>query len=221
MPRAALVGALVELLVARSPERVLRVAVDGPDAAGKTTLADELARNLSGRREAIRVGIDGFHRPRSVRLRRGSLSPEGFYHDSFDHDAVRRTVLDPLGPGGDRRYRTAVFDHRVDAATDEPARVAPEGAVLLFDGVFVLRPELREHWDVSIFVDVSEEEALRRALVRDAVVMGGPDVVRERYERRYLPGQRLYRGTAAPELAADVVIDNNDPARPRVVKWTA
>ncbi|WP_104530755.1 nucleoside/nucleotide kinase family protein [Wenjunlia vitaminophila] len=221
VPRAALVGALVELLVARSPERVLRVAVDGPDAAGKTTLADELARNLSGRREAIRVGIDGFHRPRSVRLRRGSLSPEGFYHDSFDHDAVRRTVLDPLGPGGDRRYRTAVFDHRVDAATDEPARVAPEGAVLLFDGVFVLRPELREHWDVSIFVDVSEEEALRRALVRDAVVMGGPDVVRERYERRYLPGQRLYRGTAAPELAADVVIDNNDPARPRVVKWTA
>lgn len=221
MPRAALVGALVELLVARSPERVLRVAVDGPDAAGKTTLADELARNLSGRREAIRVGIDGFHRPRSVRLRRGSLSPEGFYHDSFDHDAVRRTVLDPLGPGGDRRYRTAVFDHRVDSATDEPARVAPEGAVLLFDGVFVLRPELREHWDVSIFVDVSEEEALRRALVRDAVVLGGPDVVRERYERRYLPGQRLYRGTAAPELAADVVIDNNDPARPRVVKWTA
>lgn len=221
MPQAALVGALVELLVARSPERVLRVAVDGPDAAGKTTLADELARNLSGRREAIRVGIDGFHRPRSVRLRRGSLSPEGFYHDSFDYDAVRRTVLDPLGPGGDRRYRTAVFDHRVDAATEEPARVAPEGAVLLFDGVFVLRPELREHWDVSIFVDVSEEEALRRALVRDAVVMGGPDVVRERYERRYLPGQRLYRGTAAPELAADVVIDNNDPARPRVVKWTA
>lgn len=219
LSRAGLVGALVELIASRRPEHVLRVAVDGPDAAGKTTLADELARNLAGRRAAIRVGIDGFHRPRSVRLRRGNLSPDGFYHDSFDYDAVRRAVLDPLGPGGDRRYRTAVFNYRIDAAVEEPLRVAPEGAVLLFDGVFMLRPELRECWDVSIFVDVSAEEALRRALVRDVEALGGPDVVRERYERRYLPGQRLYRVMAEPELAADVVIDNDDPAEPRVAKW--
>ncbi|MEU6145847.1 hypothetical protein ABZ848_36585 [Streptomyces sp. NPDC047081] len=91
--------------------------------------------------------------------------------------------------------------------------------MLLFDGVFLLRPELRACWDVSIFVDVGEEETLRRALVRDVDVLGGADVVRERYERRYLPGQRLYRTTAEPEMAADVVIDNNDPARPRVRNW--
>jgi uridine kinase len=220
LSRAELVGALVGLIAARRPEHVLRVAVDGPDAAGKTTLADELAGSLVGRREVIRVGIDGFHRPRSVRLRRGSLSPEGFYHDSFDYAAVRRAVLDPLGPGGDLRYRTAVFDYRVDAAVEEPIRVAPEGAVLLFDGVFMLRPELRAAWDLSIFVDVSAEVALRRAMVRDVAVLGGPSVVRERYERRYLPGQRLYRVIAEPELAADVVIDNDDPTQPRVVKWS-
>jgi uridine kinase len=92
--------------------------------------------------------------------------------------------------------------------------------VLLFDGVFMLRPELRGCWDMSIFVDVSAEEALRRALVRDVAVLGGPDAVRERYERRYLPGQRLYRMTAQPELAADVVIDNDDPAEPRVLGWS-
>jgi uridine kinase len=51
-------------------------------------------------------------------------------------------------------------------------------------------------------------------------VLGGPSVVRERYERRYLPGQRLYRVIAEPELAADVVIDNDDPTQPRVVKWS-
>jgi uridine kinase len=196
------------------------VAVDGPDAAGKTTLADELAEHLRGRREeVIRVGIDGFHRPRTVRLRRGSLSPEGYYHDSFDYDAVRRVVLGPLGPGGDRRYRTGVFDYRTDQGVDEPARLAPETAVLLFDGVFMLRPELRDNWDLSIFVDVSTQETLRRAQVRDADLLGGPGVIRERYQRRYLPGQRLYRSTAAPEQAADIVIDNNAPAEPRVLKW--
>lgn len=220
IPRERLVGVLAQLIGSRRPRHVLRVAVDGPDAAGKTTLADELAESLRGRRDVIRVGVDGFHRPRSARLRRGSLSPEGFYHDSFDYDAVRRAVLDPLGPGGDRRYRTAVFDYRIDQAVDKPARLAPEGAVLLFDGVFMLRPELRGCWDMSIFVDVSEDEALQRALVRDVGLMGGADAVRERYQRRYLPGQRLYRATAEPHRVADVVIDNDRPAEPQVVKWS-
>lgn len=166
MSWADLVGALADLIASRRPGHVLRVAVDGPDAAGKTTLADELAGSPTGRRAVIRAGIDGFHRLRDVRLRRGSLWPEGLYLDSFDYDAIRRAVLDPLSPGGDRRYRTAVFDHRTDAA-----------------------------------------------------VLGGPDVVRERYERRCLPGQRLYRMTVEPERAADVVIDNDDPVEPRVVKW--
>jgi uridine kinase len=199
---------------------VLRVAVDGPDAAGKTTLADELAETLHGRgREVIRIGIDGFHRPRSMRRRRGSLSAEGYYHDSFDYEAIRQLVLEPLGPGGDRRYRKAVFDYRTDQAVDEPPLLAPEGAVMLFDGVFMLRPELRDSWDVSIFLDIEAEEVLRRALARDSALLGGSDVVCERYRKRYLPGQQLYRTLVRPERVADVVIDNNDPAEPRVLKW--
>jgi uridine kinase len=39
--------------------------------------------------------------------------------------------------------------------------------------VFIVRPELCGCWDVSVFVDVRAEEALRRALVRDAALLGG------------------------------------------------
>lgn len=219
--RAELVERLVELIASRQPERVLRVAVDGPDAAGKTTLADELGSRLAGRRAVIRAGIDGFHYPAAVRSRRGGLSPQGYYHDSFDYEKVRAYVLDPLGPGGDRRYRTAAFDYRVDAPVDAPTSLAPEGAALLFDGVFLLRPELRRHWDLSVFLDVSAAETLRRAVRRDADHMGGTENVRQRYEQRYLPGQRVYRETARPELAADVVIDNDDAAAPRILRWSA
>ena len=91
--------------------------MDGPDAAGKTTLAAELAGRLAGKRDVIRASIDGFHRPRAQRYRRGDLSPEGAYHDTFDYGAVRAVLLDPLGPGGSRRYRTAVF---ATAATRRP-----------------------------------------------------------------------------------------------------
>lgn len=53
------------------------VAVDGVDGAGKTVFADELADRLrAGGRPVIRIGINGFHQVRAVRLRRGRDSPE-------------------------------------------------------------------------------------------------------------------------------------------------
>ena len=65
-----------------------RVAVDGPPAAGKTTLADELAVVLRAQgREVIRATIEGFLFPRAVRYRRGEYSAEGC---SFDNHATTR-----------------------------------------------------------------------------------------------------------------------------------
>jgi uridine kinase len=219
LSRAALLDGLVELASTRRSQGVLRVAVDGPDSAGKTTLADELADRLNGVAEVIRAGIDGFHRPRTARYRRGSLSPEGAYHDTFDYPALRSALLDPLGPAGDRRYRTAVFDYRTDQAVNQPIQHAPSGAVLIFDGVFLLRPQLRHCWDISVYLDVSPSEVLRRAAARDAKLMGGQASVIERYSQRYLPAQRLYRAEATPELLADILVHNDDPAHPRLTKW--
>jgi len=204
------VQALLDLILGHRPDHPLRVAIDGPDAAGKTTTADALAVQLAGHRPTIRASIDGFHHPRRLRYRRGPLSPEGYYHDAFDFDAVRRLVLLPLGPGGDRWYRRATFDYRTDTALDLPAEHAPSAAVLLFDGVFLQRPELCDQWDLRVFVAVTPEVALRRALVRDAELLGGADAVRWRYRHRYLPGQRLYREQCAPAERADLVIDTSD-----------
>ena len=95
----------------------VRVAVDGPPAAGKTTLADELAVVLRARdREVIRASTESFHLPRAQRYRRGEFSPEANYHDSFDYDTLRRVLLDPLGPDGDRRYQAAVYNWHTDTS---------------------------------------------------------------------------------------------------------
>ncbi len=57
-------GALTDLLISVCPDQVLRVAVDGPDAAGKTTLADKVADGVTRRgRPVIRAGVDAFHQP--------------------------------------------------------------------------------------------------------------------------------------------------------------
>ncbi|MCK9928286.1 uridine kinase [Frankia sp. Mgl5] len=218
--RNCVVRALVELMVGTCPDRVLRVAIDGPDAAGKTTLADELAGALADRgRPVIRASVDGFHQPRLVRRGRGSLSPDGYFFDAFDYTALRHLLLDPLSPDGDRRYRAAAFDHLRDAPLDSPTREAVSDAVLIVDGVFLLRDELRDYWDLSVFLQISPAESLRRAMCRDVALFGSPDVVRERYEARYLPGQALYQASAAPGERADVLIGYERPEAPRVLRW--
>jgi len=85
-------------------------------------------------------------------------------------------------------------------------------AILLFDGVFLQRPELAGCWDVILFVKISFETVLARAVQRDGSLLGGPQAVIDRYQRRYLPAQRRYLQEHRPEQRADIVVYNDDPA---------
>lgn len=217
--RAQLLAELADLIVAVERPHPVRVALDGIDAAGKSTLADELIEPIQARgRPVIRASIDGFHHPRAHRYRRGPDSPEGYYHDSFDYRAVRAELLDPLGPGGNRHYRPAVFDWRTDSPLESPLKVALPNAVLLLDGVFLLRPELDDCWDLRIFLRIDFQVSVRRAIGRDQAHLGSAEAAQARYRVRYVPGQRLYLESALPQARADVVVDNNDLARPRLLE---
>jgi uridine kinase len=190
-----------------------RVGIDGVDGAGKTTFADELALTLEGLgRTAIRASIDGFHNPRVVRYRMGSRSPEGYFLDSYDYPSLRDVLLDPLGPGGSGRYRTAVFDYLSDSPVSAPERRARPEDVLVFDGIFLHRPELRGVWDLSVFLDVAFDVSISRCARRDPGF--GPSDPEAEDNRRYVEGQRLYLRWCEPRRQATIVVDNNDLAAP-------
>ncbi len=210
----SVVERLAGLIDSLPGERVL-VAFDGPDAAGKTTMADAVAEHTS--RPVLRASVDAWHHPSEVRLARGGVSPEGYFLDSFDLEGLVREFLDPFRAGAPR-VRVARFDHRTDSAVEVTEQV-PTTAVLLFDGVFLLRRELVAAWDLRVYVHVPEEVTLSRAELRDRGLFGDRDAVRRRYLQRYLPGQALYRRTASPVQAADVVLDNSDWNNPVVVTW--
>lgn len=215
--RAWLLGALADRLEAQPPAPILRVAVDGVDGAGKTTFADELTGVLRARgRTVIRASVDGFHAPRAVRYRRGRASPEGFYRDSYDLAGLRSALLDPLGPGGSGRYRTSIFEHTTDLPVQELEQVTPSGSVLIVDGLFLHRPELRDVWDDSVFLRVSFEVSVPRGAARGPGY-GSPDPQAES-NRRYVEGNRLYFREADPERHAGVVVDNTDLAAPFFVR---
>jgi uridine kinase len=184
-------AAAVEAM-AVAQERVL-VGIDGPDTASKSTLADALATALP---RAGRASVDDLPRSPAERYQWGELSPEGYYRDSFDVDRLVQVCLRPFRDG-------------------------PDSGVLVVDGVFLLRPELRSWWDLAVYLTVPEEEVLRRARERDASRFGSVDEVERRYRARYLPAQALYRAEADPGAVADVLVDNEDPAAPQVLRWGA
>lgn len=97
---------LAQLIAFVERPHPVRVAIDGIDAAGKTILSDELVAPIEDlTRSVIRASCDGFHSVRADRYRRVRDSPEGYYHDSFDYEAIRSALLVPLGPSGSGSYR--------------------------------------------------------------------------------------------------------------------
>ena len=97
--RRQVLNVVARHVVRLSPERIVRVAIDGVDGAGKTTFANELAdviRTLE--RPVIQASVDGFHNPKAVRYRRGRSSPKGYFEDSYNYAALKACLLDPLTP---------------------------------------------------------------------------------------------------------------------------
>jgi len=219
--RLNVIGKLAECILSVSLSHPVRVAIDGIDAAGKTTLADELEESIndSGRR-VIQASVDSFHNPREVRYKKGEHSPEGYYCDSFNNAAIIRELLIPLGPGGNGQYLSSVFDYRTNEPVSGTKQAAPADSILLFDGIFLLRPELVKYWDFTIFVDIDFPTAAARGMARDLLVPDKQKEVeslRRRYDERYFPGQLIYFKEADPKSQAAVILDNNDIDHPKII----
>ncbi|WP_165069554.1 nucleoside/nucleotide kinase family protein [Marisediminicola senii] len=168
------------------------LAVDGAHGAGQAAFADDLADALkSSGAHTVRASLDDFQRPRADRVLRGADSSEGQYLDCYDYSALRRVLIEPFRLGEGASFVTAVFDADRDAPTPAKWITAPGDAVLVIDGVYLLRPELRGLWNYSIWLDTPEVD---------------PSA-----------GQRLYIAESSPRTTAIAIVDNADADHPRRV----
>jgi uridine kinase len=186
------------------PGRPLFVAIDGGSAVGKTTFAARLRPLIEAHgRSLVAASIDDFHRPRAERYARGRLSPEGCYHDTFDYPKLRSALLEPLRDG--RPFVTAAFDAVNDRPVHAEAQTAPRDAILLFEGVWLMRPELDAFWDYRILLTAPWDVIAERGIRRDMTWGGTYEEVANLYANRYIPADKLYFALVQPELKADIV----------------
>ena len=218
MKREALLHEISKIIAQIRAPHPRRIAVDGVDASGKTVFADALADSLAFTQcQVIRASVDGFHHPKAIRRQKGSLSPEGFYRDSYNYPALIENLLAPLSPGGDRRYRIAVFDLYGDRPIQMPWETAKKDAILIVDGIFLLRETLLPYWDFKIYLHTDFVHSVPRGVARDQQLLGSKERALLRYQQRYVPGQKIYLAEARPLDKADILIDNNILDEPEII----
>jgi uridine kinase len=205
---------VAEIVLAAKPrDRPLVVGVTGMDTSGKTVFAGRLAEVLYDRGMPFElVHVDDFHNPMAVRYAAAVPEPRQYYEFGFDFPRLVEQVLRPVREAGRLDVTLRLLDPATDSWTlDRRYSVTPE-SVLLVEGVFLLRPETRPWLDLTVYLDVTEAEVIKRARVRDVPTQG--DEILDRYRTKYLAAQRAYLAEHPPEAFADVIVDNTDWSAP-------
>jgi uridine kinase len=181
---------VVELVTA-SPARPLVIALDGPSAAGTSTLGADLGVRLS----ASVVAGDDFYRDMPEEQRWALTAVQGV-EEYFDWQRLRHEVLEPLRAGRPARYRP--FSWLPGGGLDERwVRVEPTPIIVL-EGVYTARPPLRDLVDLAVLVETATEERQRRLTVRG----GGNDD----WWPRWGAAEDHYFTTICPRQSFDLVI---------------
>ena len=95
-----------------------------------------------------------------------------------------------------------------------PEQWGSSGDILILDGIFLHRPELRAYWDYSIFLEVAFAISIPRGAQRGE---GSPDPAAPQ-NQRYVQGQEIYLRTCEPKRFASVTINNDDLAAPYIIE---
>ena len=218
MLRSQMIDQVCNFIKNKKTDHPLCVAIDGIDASGKTKLAKELSFPLRRTgRQIINISMDNYLQPTSIRYKRGRESPEGYYYDFFNYPLLINDVLMPLTPSGERKISRVNLDNVFEKKSITEVNEVEKNAIVLFDGVFLMRPELINFWDIKIFIDVNFDVAIDRVLDSDLNKFESSQQIRKLYELRYFEGQRIYFERCHPQTLADIVIDNNNPRDPFLI----
>ena len=140
------------------------VAIVGPPASGKSTLAKELQRQIPG---SCVVPMDGFHLS-NEELKVLGLSERKGSAETFDVDGLE-LLLGKILSGGNIMFPT--FDRSIDSVIPNGGMVNSEDHTILVEGNYLILNKvpwnrLSVYWDFSIMLKIPFEILEKRLMER-------------------------------------------------------
>ena len=170
-------GALVPILAAIDRELArrdqVRLAIDGPCASGKSTLA----RTLADIYACPVIHMDDFFLQPHQRTPQRLEEPGG----NVDYERFDAQVLSPLCRNEAARYRP----WRCRTGDLGPELVIPPAPLVVFEGSYSLRPDLRERYHLRIWTQAPWDIRLERIAQR------GPGCT-DRFRQVWIPLEDRY-----------------------------
>ena len=145
------------------------VAIDGMCGSGKSYLADLLA----GKYDCNVFHMDDFYLPLDMRTKERLEEPGGNVH----YERFKEEVLDPIcenRPVIYRPYLCGVWKF------DEPRTIQPK-KLNIIEGSYSMHPLLRDAYDLSVFLEIDQEDQIRRIAQRS-----GEDSLKQ-FINRWIP----------------------------------
>ncbi len=129
-----------------------------------------------------------------------------------------RLLLDPSAATADGVVALCSIDPLTQVDHSAVKSAMPPNGVLVVDGVFAYRPEINGYWDFRVWIEVAPELSVRRGVERDRACEGGDLETEALHRDRYLVGEMLYIDEVDPRALVDVIVDNTDFDRPRLIR---
>ena len=139
------------------------------------------------------VPTDDFYRPMNEG-QRTQLDPQGGYNNYYDWSRLKTQVLEPLFRGQVSRYQK--YDWEANRLGTW-AEVGP-AEIIVVEGCYAARPELRPYYDVFIWVETSAEQRAQRQEQR-------ADATAE-WLARWEAAERYYIQHHRPQEYADFIL---------------
>lgn len=196
----------------------LIVGINGIDTSGKTYLSKIIEKELKLLGYTVQViHVDDFHNPIPIRFS-GKDQIDDYYNFSFDFKKLVDEVLEPIKS----KHKLSKTITHLNLATDkfeiEKRYKVSTDTIVILEGVFIFKDEIRKYLDYNIFIQISEREMNKRAFERDANVIGNEESVMFDYKNKYFPTQQKYLKLFPPEVYAHMIINNNDWNNPEIIK---
>ena len=167
------------------------IGIDGRCASGKS----HFGRWLQEQTRGTLIHMDDFF------LRPEQRTPERYAApgENVDHERFLSEVLLPLS------RREPFTYHPFDCSTMslKAGIKVPVNQVTIIEGSYAMRKDLRDYYDLKIFMTVSPEVQIKRIRKRD------PEKVQD-FEKKWIPFEEKYFSASRVDQVCDIVIDTTD-----------
>jgi len=185
--------------------RVYIIGVDGLGGAGKSTLVNSLKLQLQSENYYSYVlHIDDFIHPKCSRYDLSKEEWDCYYNVHWRYDYLVKEILSPIKSGEIIDKQIEIYNRENDEYFNQRVNLV-HGSVLILEGIFLQRKELKDYLDFIIYLDAPQEARLSRVLARDGYIGGLEDIKR----KRYFPAEEKYILEYSPIETADFVLKNS------------